>query len=73
VGATSTLGLDNASLLSCLDGGGEMVAVKRDISNGAKLGLNSTPTFWINGKQVPRPTIDIIEAIIESILEKKVQ
>ena len=46
------LGLDLPRFHTCMNSGQGMEAVKRDIAEGAKVGLNSTPTYVINGVQV---------------------
>ena len=43
------LGADVTRFRACMDAGQGLEAVKRDIAEGAKLGVSSTPTFLING------------------------
>lgn len=43
------LGLDAPRFRACLESGGAMDAVRRDIAEGAKVGVASTPTYIING------------------------
>ncbi len=43
------LGLDAAAFKACLDSGRGLDAVKRDIAEGARLGVNSTPSYFVNG------------------------
>jgi len=45
----SALGLDVAAWRACLDSGRGIEAVKRDIEEAVRLGLNSTPTYFLNG------------------------
>jgi len=45
----AALGLDTAAWRACMDSGRGMEAVKRDIEEATRLGLNSTPTYLING------------------------
>ena len=45
----ATLGLDVPRFRACMDSGEGMEAVKRDIADGQKLGVTSTPTFYVNG------------------------
>ncbi|MEW5962460.1 MAG: DsbA family protein [Pseudomonadota bacterium] len=33
-------------------------------------GVNSTPTFFVNGKRAPAPTLEALEALIEPLLAK---
>jgi len=43
------LGLERAALDACLDSGRWASAVKTDLAEGAGLGVQGTPTFFING------------------------
>lgn len=44
-----TLQLDGTKFDKCLDGGEQSAAVQRDLAEGKKLGLNATPSFFVNG------------------------
>jgi len=44
-----TLKLDTARFDQCLDGGEQIASVKRDAEEGKRLGLQGTPSFFING------------------------
>ncbi len=48
----TTLGLDQATFTQCLDSGKFADAVKADMEQGTKLGINSTPTLYVNGRPV---------------------
>jgi protein-disulfide isomerase len=48
----TTLGLDQAKFTQCLDSGKFADAVKADMELGSKLGINSTPTLYVNGRPV---------------------
>ena len=48
-GDMERIGVDLAAFRACMDGGQGMEAVKRDIAEGKKLGIQSTPTYVING------------------------
>ena len=43
------LKLDTARFDKCLDGGEQIAQVKRDSEEGQRLGLQGTPSFFING------------------------
>jgi len=43
------LKLDTARFDQCLDGGEEIAVVKKDAQEGQRLGLQGTPSFFING------------------------
>ena len=44
-----TLKLDGAHFDQCLDGGDQIAPVKKDAEEGKRLGLQGTPSFFING------------------------
>ena len=46
------VGADAAAFSQCLDSGKHRAAVAADVETGAKLGINGTPTFFINGAMV---------------------
>jgi protein-disulfide isomerase len=46
------VGLDAAPFEQCLSSGKYKAAVQKDLSEGAKLGLTGTPTFFINGREI---------------------
>ncbi len=46
------LGLDTARFDQCLDSGKHADIVKADLDEGQKLGIQSTPTLYINGRPV---------------------
>lgn len=63
--AGTSLGLDGDMFTRCLESPSQVKAIERDIDLASSLGLTGTPSFWINGKRVPRPTIEIIGAIVQ--------
>ena len=52
-GDVQRLGLDVAQLNACMASGQGMAAVKRDIAEGAKVNVSSTPTYIIDGTPLP--------------------
>jgi protein-disulfide isomerase len=46
------LGLDANAFSTCLDGSKYGERVRDGVSQGSKLGVNSTPTFYINGRRL---------------------
>ena len=44
------VGLDLAAFDKCVGSGKHVAAVKKDIEEGAQLGVNGTPAFFINGR-----------------------
>jgi predicted DsbA family dithiol-disulfide isomerase len=45
-----TLGLDRPAFEQCLDSGTHQAVVRAAFESGEKLGVNSTPTMYINGR-----------------------
>ena len=66
------LKLNTAEFNSCLDSGAKLNAVKKDIEEGTKAGVNSTPSMFINGRFLSgsQPYADIRE-IIEDELQRQ--
>lgn len=56
------IGLDRAALQRCLADGGGRAQVEADIAEGVRLGVSSTPTFFI-GKTKPDGTIVLLRRI----------
>lgn len=46
-------GLDMTKFNACLDGGTKASLVKKDQDDGTSLGVNGTPTFFVNGLEIP--------------------
>ncbi len=55
-------GLDEASFASCLDSERSKARVQKDINEGIKAGVKATPTLFIGGKRLPRPT-EFLQAV----------
>lgn len=65
----SELGLDRARFDASLDSGKFAEKVQRDIVDGRKLGINGTPTLYINGKRVSDNSYESVKSAIESALK----
>jgi len=63
------LGLDRARFDASLDSGKFAEKVQRDIVDGRKLGINGTPTLYINGKRVSDNSYETLKSAIESALK----
>lgn len=61
----SDLGLDRAAFDRCLDGGAYRAAVRADLDEVRRLGLNATPTLIVNGERVAAPSLSTLQAVIE--------
>ncbi len=66
--AVDRLGLDRDALNECIVTERYRDAIIGDIREGDRLGLQSTPSFWINGKKVLSPSPEAITTIIRSVL-----
>src|SRR5690606_9211674 len=53
VGYAARLGLDQSEFERCLASPAAAAKVAADVAIGAKVGVESTPTFFINGRRVP--------------------
>ncbi|HEU4597001.1 MAG TPA: thioredoxin domain-containing protein [Pyrinomonadaceae bacterium] len=66
----TALGLDRAKFDAALDGGKFKDKVQRDLIDGQKLGINATPTLFVNGVRMTDRTYEALKAAIESALKK---
>lgn len=46
------LGLDHDTFVACLDSDAPREAIRQDVASGTKLGIDSTPTLYLNGRTV---------------------
>lgn len=63
------LGLDRARFDASLDSGKFAEKIQRDLIDGHKLGINGTPTLYINGKRLSDHTYESLRSAIESALK----
>ena len=52
-----------------LDSGKFADKVERDVLEGEKLGINGTPTFYVNGKRVSDRSYEGLRATVEASLK----
>jgi protein-disulfide isomerase len=67
----SEVGLDRARFDAALDSGKFAEKVQRDVIDGDKLGINGTPTLYINGKRVSDRSYEGLKATLEAVLKTK--
>ncbi len=60
------LSLDRTRFDSALDSGKFSESVKRDIDDGMKLGINATPTIFINGRRVRITDYEQLKATVDA-------
>ena len=71
-GHASTLGLDTAKFNACLDSAKYAERVRDGIAQGTRLGVNSTPTIYINGRLVSgAQPYEVIAGVIDEELSAK--
>lgn len=63
------LGLDRAKFDSALDSGKFTESVERDKLDGDRLGVDSTPTLYVNGRLVADTSYEGLKAMIEAALK----
>jgi protein-disulfide isomerase/uncharacterized membrane protein len=64
-------GLNPDQLQSCMSSSDSGIAITKDIEEGKLLGINSTPTFFINGHKMEGPyPIPVWTEVIETLLKK---
>jgi protein-disulfide isomerase len=68
-GYASQLNLDRARFDKALDSGKFAEAVQRDLEEGTKLGIDSTPAVFINGRRVSEKSYVALKANIEAALK----
>jgi protein-disulfide isomerase len=67
----AAIGLDQAKFDQCLDSGRFAQAVAADAAQGEKLGVNSTPSFFINGRPlVGAQPFDAFKTVIDEELAR---
>jgi len=63
------LGLDRKQFDAALDSGKYVEKVRRDMADGHRVGVNSTPTVFINGRRIKDRSIENLKAALEEALK----
>jgi protein-disulfide isomerase len=67
-----SLGLSMNDLASCFDDAATNADIQHDLEDGQRLGVNSTPTFFVNGRMLAgSQTLDRFASVIEDELASK--
>ena len=64
------LGLDAAKFGAALDSGRFADKIQRDLNDGERIGVNGTPTFFVNGKRTTDASYETLKAALEAALKK---
>jgi len=64
------LGLDVAAFNACLDSGSQAAAIQKDRDDARRMGVNSTPTVFINGRLLGGRSYAEIQEVIEDELQR---
>lgn len=65
----SSVGLDRKKFDAGLDGSKFVANVRLDMQDGNRVGVNATPTVFINGRRVSDRTYESLKAAIEEVLK----
>jgi protein-disulfide isomerase len=65
----SELSLDRRRFDAALDSGSFGERVQSDLAEGLRLGINATPTLFINGRRVSDRSYEALKATIEANLK----
>jgi len=68
-----TLGLNTATFNTCLDSGSQAATIQKDRDEAQKIGVNSTPTVFINGRLLGGRSYAEIQEVIEDELQRAAQ
>lgn len=63
-----TLGLDTAAFNACLDSGEKRALVDQSLADGQALGVDSTPSVFVDGVEVPWQGWDTLKQAIDAEL-----
>jgi uncharacterized membrane protein/protein-disulfide isomerase len=67
----SALGLDPEALRECVVSGRYLARVRDEVKQGDDLHLQSTPSIWVNGRKVERPTAEALDRIFALIVAEQ--
>lgn len=72
VSLAKSLGIDQAKFTSCIYSGIKEARVQQDIAEGTNLGVNGTPTFFVNGEKVQGTALSEILANLKAKIQQKI-
>lgn len=65
------MGIDMAALKECITSGRQLVHIRRDVEIGNELGIDSTPSLWIDGRKLDGVSAELIEQVFDAVLNQK--
>jgi protein-disulfide isomerase len=65
------IGLEGVAFAKCLADPATVRVVDADLRLGASVGVNGTPTFYVNGRPVPGDRAALAAAISEELARKR--
>ena len=63
-----SVGIDTAKLETCMGGSAAAATLQKDLDEAKKIGVNGTPSFFVNGKKVQAGSFEEMKAIIDQEL-----
>lgn len=67
------MNIDEQSLVECVKSERQYEKIRADVAEGSRLGLQGTPTLWLNGRQVRAANPVVLRRLLEHALEKAEQ
>lgn len=65
------VGIDTAKLEQCMGGSAAAQTLQQDLDEAKKVGVNGTPSFFVNGKKVQAGSFEEFKAIVDEELARK--
>ena len=60
LGIGTSVGLDRANLNTCMDAASTKGRLTKDIEEGWRVGVGSTPTLFVNGRKLKSPSVFLL-------------
>lgn len=68
IGYAEELGIDKARFTERIDSSSVKDAINADVSYATQIGVNSTPTIFVNGVQVPASQLPQLSQLVQSLV-----
>jgi predicted DsbA family dithiol-disulfide isomerase len=63
------MGLDRQGLEECLTSNRHLEKIRSDTAEGDRLGIEGTPSYWVNGRKLLIVTPSTLRRVFEEILK----